>query len=54
MMQQAGADGDQCVIAIPAGGKGVGRGVIEDADFGPPDPGAIRLGVDGFDQPAGW
>ncbi|MNC46685.1 hypothetical protein D3C75_957120 [compost metagenome] len=50
-LEQALADGDQCVVLVPAGGEGVGLVGGEDADLGHLDPGVARQLLDGLQQP---
>jgi len=50
-LQQSLADGDQSIVAIPAGGEGVGFVSGEDADFRHLDAGIARQLLDGLQQP---
>ena len=51
-LQQAGADRDQRIVLVPAGGKGVGSGLMENADIRLTDARLARLSMYRLDQPA--
>ncbi|MCY1300232.1 hypothetical protein D9M70_497930 [compost metagenome] len=50
-LQQALAHGHQCIVAVPAGGEGVGLVGGEDADFRHLDAGFAGQLLDGLQQP---
>jgi len=50
-LEQPLADRHQCVVAVPAGGKGVGLVGRENADFGHLDAGVARQLLDCLQQP---
>ncbi len=51
VMQQAGADGDQGMVAVGAGGEGVRFRGVEHADFRHADAGLLGQAGDGHHQP---
>ena len=50
-LQEAGADGDQRLVAPRAGREGIGRGGLEIADFRHADAGLRGEPANGFDEP---